>query len=225
MIQKIELNGHPSVAIAYCEEEKKFLLLVYDKSFDLPAYRGSANVIGGNPKKTDKNPKDTLIREISEEFNPNHPEKHKFRGEVTWADDEDIRLIRNNILGKIEPYHDFYVIEKGILKKNKLSTAIFSCFYVSVSVETIECVEKNIKAKKTISSEGPLRVFTLNKLENHPKGRNGTAHATAPIINHKFGSNILWPKATISCELIGEVKKSYKDYRDDYIYGKKAFNL
>ena len=153
MSEKITLDAHPSVVIAYSEEVDKLLMCVYDKGYNKPAYRGSANNIGGNPESWSISPENVLLAEIAEEFDPKHPEEKKHVGEVSWAYDQDIRFIRSALLSAVEPFQDFLVEAGEIPGGNNPYKAIYSTFFSSISGEVIERVEKNIKDGKNLTTE------------------------------------------------------------------------
>ena len=95
---KITLDSHPSVVVSYFRDAGKLLMSIYDDTYPRVAYRLSANNIGGNPEPGDLCPEGVLLKEISEEFDPNHPLEKRFFKDVVWASDEDIRSIRNGCL-------------------------------------------------------------------------------------------------------------------------------
>lgn len=212
------LDAHPSVLVAYSPEAKKFLMGVYDQTYPKIAYRGSANNLGGNPEESDSSPEQVLLKEIFEEFNPAHLNEKKHLGKVEWALDSDIRLVRNSLLGNIEPYQDFLVIAGEIPGGQKPYTAIYSAFYNEISGRAIEIAEKNIRENRHLTTEGVVGVFTLEDLCSSDKKEFSTAHAAAPIINYKFnGANIPYPSA-LTAEPIGQTKKFFKDYLTDFEY-------
>jgi hypothetical protein len=217
-----KLDAHPSVVIVHCADLKKFLFNVYAEGYPRAAYRFSANNIGGNLEPGDRSPEDTLIREVSEEFDPNHGEEKRFVGEVVWAPDDDIRLIRNAILGGMWPLQDFMARQTGIISGgNNPYQAIYSAFYAPVSVAVIECAERNIRGSRNIPTEGLVGVSTLDDLTNHARGEFSTAHITAHVLNWHFGSRIPHP-AQLSAEPIGMVRRSYIGYLSDFEYNSEA---
>ena len=208
-----KIDAHPSVIIAYCPPLDKLLFSVYDDGYPKPAYRGSANNIGGNPEATDTGPESLLIREIAEEFDPNHPDKKQYVGEVQWADAADIRRIRGGLLGDIRPAQDFFVRQDEIIEGgNKPYTCLYSVFHAVLPREVIEIAERNIAEGKHLMTEGNAGVFTLEQLTNSPRGEFSTAHATPHSLNHVFeGAKIPHPKQ-ITAEPIGLPKRTYADY-------------
>ena len=208
-----KIDAHPSVIIAYCRALGKLLFSVYDAGYPKKAYCGSANNIGGNPEATDVGPESLLIREIAEEFNPNHPDKKQHVGEVKWANAADIRRIRNGLLGDIRPSQDFFVRQEGIIEGgNKPYTCLYSVFCALLPIEVIEIAERNIAEGKHLMTEGNAGVFTLEQLTNSPRGEFSTAHATPHSLNHVFeGAKIPHPKQ-ITAEPIGLPKRTYADY-------------
>lgn len=215
-MEKIKLDAHPSVVVVRSLDE--FLFSIYDEGYPKKAYRLSANNIGGNPEPYDVSPENVLIKEIAEEFDPNHPVEKMYVGKVDWVSDKDIRFIRGGLLENIVPLQDFLVIQKDVIEgANKPYQAIYSAFYTEVSPLVIENVKENIKMGKNIPTEGLIGVYTLKQLEEHSKGEFGTAHITAQILNWKFGSKIPHPKQII-VEPIGLPRKTFKDYIIDFEY-------
>ena len=214
------IEAHPSVVIAYSPEAEKLLFATYDKGYGKKTYRLSANNIGGNPNPKDLSPLDTLKREIEEEFDPNHSEL-KYGEKVDWASKDDMISVRKDLLDKIHLFNDFYVDCGEIPGGNDPYTAIYSGFYSKILGNTIEIVKRNEKDNKHLSTEGGLtRIFTLEALINHSRGEFSTAHATAPMVNKKFGSKIRYPKL-LKYEIIGLPRTSYADYENDFTLDEK----
>lgn len=219
---KIKLDAHASVVVAHCIESGKLVFNVYDDGYPVTAYRGSANNIGGNPEAGDKDPENVLIREACEEFDPNHAEEKQHVGKVVWASEQDIRIIRNGLLARLEPMQDFLATQQGIIEGgNKPYTAIYSAFYTAVSPEVIELVEKNIRDGRNIPTEGLVGVFTLEQLANHKRGEFSTAHLTAQILNWKFQTGIPSPKQLVS-EPIGLPRRAFSYYLPDFEYSNEG---
>lgn len=220
---KTTLDAHPSVTIAYCKN--KLLMAVYDGSYPQVSYRFSANNIGGNPGKEDYSPKDTVKREISEEFDPLHGELTKFKERVLWAKKEDINLIKHGLIDKLIPYQDFLVntTQLSYDKTTHTYTAIYSTFIAEVSPDVIECAEANLRRIRRFTTEGLSGVFTLEELTYDPvKKELSTAHGSAPILNHFFYSKIPHP-SEIKANPIGNVRDLYCDYLPDFIYNEIAW--
>lgn len=215
-MEKTKLDAHPSVVVVRSLDD--FLFSIYDSGYPRKAYRLSANNIGGNPEPYDVSPENVLIKEIAEEFDPNHPAEKMYVGPVDWASDEDIRSIRGELLENIVPLQDFFVTQKEIIEgANKPYQAIYSSFYNKVSPSVMEIVKKNIERGKNIPTEGLVGIYTLSQLENHYKKEFGTAHITAHILNWKFNSEIPYPKQIVA-EPIGLPRKTFKDYLVDFEY-------
>jgi hypothetical protein len=217
------LDAHPSVTIAYCNNGK-LLMSVYDAGYPQVSYRFSANNIGGNPSKKDVSPAATLIREVSEEFSPEHKEKTNFNETVLWAEKSDIELIRKSLIKSVL-YQDFLVNVKQLPNDTttKSGYAIFSAFEVEIPIEVMEIAESNIRRCRRLCTEGLTGVFTLDELANDPiKGNLSTAHATAPILNDFFNSKIPYP-SEIKASPRGNVRDFYDDYLNEFEYSDKAW--
>jgi len=221
---KPTLDAHPSVTIAHCPENGKLLMAVYDAGYKQVSYRFSANNIGGNPSPEDGSPINVLFKEINEEYNPNHGEKTQFGETVLWAPREDISLIRDRLIDRVVPYQDFLVNAVQFPNDNTTATytAIFSAFYSEISEEAIETAESNLRRVRRLSPEGLTGVFTLDELANDlMKGNLSTAHATPPILNHFFNTNIIPYPSELKAEPIGQVRDAFRDYLSDFSYNEK----
>lgn len=220
-MSKIKVDAHPSVTIAFCAESGKLLLSVYDQGYPRAAYRGSANNIGGNPEGEDRSPEAVLVKEIKEEFDPEHSEEKQYVGKVLWAPKGDIEAIRNSLLSREVPLQDFLVKQEGIIEGgNKPYTAIYSAFLSPITPEAIEIAERNIRDGKNIPTEGLVGVFTLDQLINNERGEFSTAHATAPSLNWYFQSKIPFP-SQLHVEPIGPPRPSFSSYLQDFEYLKE----
>ena len=218
------LEAHPSVVIAHCPVRNRLLMAVYDAGYPQVSYRFSANNIGGNPGPRDGNPKNVLLREIHEEYNPNHGEKTEFGETVLWAPSEEIFLVNQALTRQAVPYQDFFV--KAVQLPGDPTTkncggAIFSTFYSQVGEDIIEIVESNLRRCRRLSCEGLTGIFSIDELANDPvRGNLSTAHATAPILNHYFNSRIPFP-SELRAEPIGQVRDSFSDYLSEFHYSGK----
>jgi len=225
MSSKTILDQHPSVTIAYTNIEgiPWLFFAKYDTTYPRHSYRNSLNNIGGNPdeSKGDKCPEDCLIREVAEEFNPNHPEKVEFGETGEWASHCDIRFLRSEILGNIQPHYDFLFRAKQLPgdPTTRDYTAIFSTFITFLPIEAFECARDNIDQGKRLVTEG---LSGYARLDDLIRSENPllTAHATAHVLNDYFGTNILHPPE-LSATQIGFARSSYQAYLPDFKYSEK----
>lgn len=223
---KRTVEVHPSVTIAYCTEKEKLLMAVYDSGYSQVSYRFSANNIGGNPNPKDGNPRNVLIREIREEYNPEHGEKTNFGEAVLWAQKEDISFVRDSLLKGLKPYKDFFVtaIQLPEDPTTKNYHGIYSTFYSEVPKEAIEIVESNLRKCRRLSSEGLTGVFTLEELaKDQVKGGLSTAHGTALVLNDYFDTKIPYPEQ-LKAESLGTPRNSFGAYLFDFEYTEKIAN-
>jgi len=223
---KEKIDAHASVLITYSLEAEKLFLSQYNAGYPKAIFRGSANLIGGNVSPNDYSPEDVLIRELSEEFNPNHGIEKKFVGEVDWASDSDIRLIRTSLFG-FQPLQDFKIIQPRIGKdgeQDNYDHVFNSVFYAEIPGKTIETIERNIRDGKNITTEGNIGLFTLEELAKSEKGIYSTAWATAPILNYKFGSDIPHSKNFI-IEARGIPMRNFKEYFNAFDYNEENVKL
>ena len=207
------VDFHPSVLIAYSEKKNKLLTSVYDGGYPHEPFRFSANLMGGNPNKKDASPLEVLCRELAEEINLNGSINEDGSKDKEYAGIKDLELIRKALLTDIKPYADFYF--HGFHFRKGPSTeydAIFSTYFVNLPEDVIECVERNLKDRKKIVSEGLVGTFTLDILEK--RGEYGTAHATAPILNKRFSTHIPYPEG-VRAEMLPLPRNSFKEYLSD----------
>lgn len=223
MKKKITIDAHPSVVIAHCEKAKKLLMAVYDGGYPQVSYRFSANNIGGNPIPDDGSPINVLLTEVKDEYNPKHGEKTKFGEKVLWSPPEHINLVRGALIKRVVPYQDFLVraVQLPSDPTTQSYDAVFSVFYSQINQEVIEIVESDLRRSRRLCTEGLTGIFTIDELTNDSvRGALSTAHATAPILNHYFGSNIPFP-TELKAEAIGDVRASFRDYLMDFAYADK----
>ncbi len=226
--EKRIIEAQPSLVIAYCEKGNKVLTSVYDAGYrkGKSPYVLTPNIIGGNPdlKYVKNGPLEVLVREINEEFDPEfqieHPDTNQFRQRVAWATPEDIGVVRNALFEGIEPYQDFFVDAQSFREGTATYKAIYSYFFSNISPEVIDVVESNLRRQKSLSPEGLVGVFTLEELEKDPRGMFGTAHITAPALNHCFETNIPYPEEYLRVSVEGIPRESYTGYLLDFEYSK-----
>ena len=205
-MEKAILSLHPSVLVIESERTREVLMGVYDESYHLVCYRGSANLIGGNPSPKDCCPKDVLLREIKEEFD--------YSGEGS-ASRKDLARIREVALSKISPFKDFYFQFGKIKGGKKPFNAISSSYHTRMDQETFEIVRNNLNGGKRITTEGSARIFTLKELVE--RGEFSTAWFSAPVLNSFFGIRIPIP-TEVTFEELGTPRQSFGAYNDGFSY-------
>ncbi|NCO11760.1 hypothetical protein CO038_01165 [Candidatus Pacearchaeota archaeon CG_4_9_14_0_2_um_filter_39_13] len=216
-----KIDAHPSVVLCFSPKRVRLLMGVYDEEYSKPAYRLSANNLGGNPEPGEDSPENVLIREVSEEFDPNHALKKINLGHVSWSNPAAIRAVRNALLGNVIPFMDFYVEAGSIPGGNNPYSAVYSVFQSVIPEEVIDRVDLEIKNQRRMMGEGLFGIFTLDELANNPRGEFSTAYATAPILNYKFDTKIPFP-STLIATVIGDPRASFKDYESEFVYDSKA---
>lgn len=203
------INFHPSLVIIESEKTNELLMGVYDQTYPLMVFRGSVNLMGGNPNPNDKGPLEVLLRELNEELASNHGEKDKF------ASKEDIKAIRLSITQKIVPFKDFFFKIKKIPGGRETHTTIGSVFYSNINQNAFEIARENLSRNKKIVSEGGLSIQTLDGLAK--KGKFYAAHLTAPILNEYYGVKIPFPEE-VHTRVLVEPKETFEDYLQDFSY-------
>ena len=223
-IEKHLVEFHPSVAVISNFRDRLFMS-VYEKGYPQRAYRNKPNTQGGNPSIAEGDryysPLSTLNRELSEEINPDHPEELKFGYTELWAPREDIKLIRDDVLSRIESIKDYFVNIERIggpeEKMNLPGKGIFSVFYSEISIEAFDCLEYNINTMRRINTEGYAGTFTIDQLINAGKrdpNKISCAHLTPIILNDMFNANIPHP-GNITVKYTDKIRNSYEDYLND----------
>jgi len=208
-MEKPILKYHPSLLIVQKEKTNELLMSIYDNTYPLITYRNSANLIGGNPSFKDKNPKEVLLREISEELNIDSENIKNF------APKEDIKIIRESILSGIIPFSDFFFQVDDILGGRKGYNAIGSVFYSKINNKIFKIVKKNLNQEREITTEGMIGIFNLEQLIKG--GKFSTAHLTAPILNEFFKVSIPYPKE-IKFSRFSFPKESFENYFKEFTY-------
>jgi hypothetical protein len=216
------IDFHPSTVVVWSPETEKLLMAKYDEGYKFPVFRGSANNIGGNPNPRDfqeLGPQNVLTREVTEEYDPLHPNGHSFLKEedIVWASPEDIAAIRNAIVFNALSVQDFWAIQYHIEGADKPYVAIYSGFRSDVSGEVIEIAERNIKNGKQLSTEGFTGVFSIDDLVNSERGEFSTAHISGPMINFMIGSDIPHSSA-FEVSPIGLPRRLFRDYTQEFDY-------
>jgi hypothetical protein len=228
-MEKRIVEGQPSLVIAYCIQSGKLLTAVYDSGYrkGKGPYPLTSNIIGGNPERglVQKCPKDVLVREIKEEYDPlfqrEHPLTNQFGQKVAWANPEDIALIQKELLQDLTPFQDFYVESTSFGEGTASYQGIYSYFFSDISAEAIKVAESNLRRQKCLTPEGLTGVFTLEELESDSRGQFSTAHITAPVLNYRFGTNIPFPSEFLRVSPIGKPRDSYRDYLEEFEYSTK----
>lgn|SRR3989344_2186749 len=210
---KRRVDYHPSVLIAQSEMGGEFLFSIYDDTYPRAAYRGAANLIGGNPTR-DNSPLETLSREIGEEFNFEEALKvHKI-----CTSSEEIDTLRDSLIYKVKPFADFYIrVLKEIPRASKPYSAIYSAYNTTISQKIFEMTRQNLKQGRKMVGEGLLGILGINDLKS---GRI-TAHGT-PFILGAYLNLELPHFCDMISENIGTPREKYKDYEDDFEYGRTA---
>lgn len=225
-MDKTEIQAHPSVMFIYSALDRGEVMLGgYDGGYPRIIYASAPNLLGGNPEQADKvnGPYDVLKQEVEEEISIGEKNVDWKGRQIKWASLEDVLRIRNAVLDNARPYADFLVDADGIMVKPRdrpekvrmsdIYMAIYSSFRAEIPEDIFECASDNIKAGKRFCTEGFIGVHTLKQLEL--AGEFSTAHATAPILNSYFGTNIPYPEQ-IKVLKIGDPRKFYSQYSEDF---------
>ena len=208
-MEKRKLDYHPSSVIALGRETGEVLMGVYTEGYYNKIYIGSANLLGGNPKKEDKSPLEVLTREINEEF----ADPLKSLG-VPWAKKELIKEIRE-ALHNNEPYADFFFeITKMEGVKHTPCTGICSVFISYIPQEIFEEIRISILNGEKIMSEGAAGIFAIRDLIKG--GLYSTANTTPPILSEYFGVKIPKPDEVTAVRMVTPVRDSFEDYMKEF---------
>jgi len=226
-MEKIILKNHPSVTFVCSKRDiGEVILSGYDGGYGkskreddvsrLLAYRSKPNLLGGNPKLSEKTlgPDSVIEREIDEEIRRFDSKLDSFGKPFTWANDEDLEFIRKEIISGLNHYGDFLLIAEPVEGGMDTYNAINSTYVSIVPMSVVECIRDNIRNRKRISNEGYIGIHYLGQLE--AAGEFSTAHATAPILNEYFGTRIPFPKEIKVTKLERNVRKYYSEYEDRF---------
>jgi len=221
---KQTLDAHPALTIAYCSENDKLLLAVYDAGYKRGKgpYPLAANCIGGNPPPGNS-PEEVLIREIKEEYDPDAPGPNKenpaaFDEKVAWANPGDIKLVSDALLSGLSRYQDIFVQSTSFGEGTDSYQAIYSYFQNEIPQNVMECAESNLRRQLRLCSEGLTGVFTLEELANDSRGDLTTAHITAHILNYRFPNANIPQNTNLVTSEIGLPRNSFQDYLPDFDY-------
>lgn len=224
-MEKIRIEGHPSMVIVYPDDsEDEVILGGYDGGYRRLAYKSRPNLLGGNPFEKDriKGPKDVLIRELTEELDKGEELDWKGR-KIVWASKQEIDAIRNSIIKNINPYSDFLyeaVPLEGAIKEK--ITAIYSVFISRIPREIVEIIRLNFKEGKKMTTEGFLGIYFLRSLAL--AGEYSTANATGKILSDYFKVLISSPDEIKITKLATPIREKFKDYLSDYDYTDTAWS-
>ncbi|MDO8509326.1 MAG: hypothetical protein Q7S27_06625 [Nanoarchaeota archaeon] len=232
-MEKIEIGGHPSTMFIRCDKNPNLVILGgYDGGYPRIIYASAPNLLGGNPEQADKvrGPYDVLKREVEEEISRGSNDKDWKGRPIQWANDADIKLIRDSILENTSSYGDYLVVQDGIMGKRRdtnekvrlgdLGTYINSVYKASIGQDVLECIQDNINAGKRFYTEGFVGIHNMKQLE--AAGEFSTAHATAPILNYYFGTNIPSPPE-IKVSKVGNVRQLYSHYSEDFPHAESVW--
>ncbi|MEK6882755.1 MAG: NUDIX domain-containing protein [Nanoarchaeota archaeon] len=214
---KRKVDYHPSVIIVQSDKTGKLLLSGYDQGYPQELFRGSTNLIGGNPSPEEESPLQVLQREIFEEIQLSDETLPPYlKGRVTWANKEDINTLSESILIGIQSFADFYISAEHIRKGTAIPySAIYSAFYSEIPEDVMEMTHENLRLGKQMVTEGTLGVYKLENLAN--RGEYGNAHGTPMILESRFGLYIPRPKSSVA-EQIGIPRESFQDYFKEFDY-------
>lgn len=221
------INSHSSCVIVEAEKTAEFLLSRYDETYPIGYFRGSVNLIGGNYKKEDKSPLGILLREINEELSSNQsyinqremglknlikgwkpPKKIKL-----FASEEDISLIRDEIVSCIEPYKD-YLWNFPFIEDKIAFNSLSSVFISKINQDVFELARRNLNGGKNIKNEGIARIYSLDDLK---EGRIQCAWAAPCILSDYKGVAIPNPY-NVKIKDKGKPRSSIQDYMNEFEY-------
>jgi len=223
----IKISRHCSAVIVKSSDNNLFLFSQYDHTYPFKDFRGYINLIGGGRDiKKDNSPRETLEREINEEFSNIIDENtdnflYSLVGEYhnsakikQFSKTKEIFFIRDSILEEISPYKDFLI---KIPPMGKLKTPFFvihSVFVSTISPDIFQEVYKNNNRKRRVVNEGLIKIINKKDLIN---GKFKTIFGVSYIM-----ADFLEKKVPLSIEIftvpIGLTKNSFKEYEKNFIY-------
>ena len=211
---------YSSVVIIKAEHASELLCAVYDSTYPLTAYRGRANLLGGNRDAQDAGPEETLLRELREEFSGSAPGQERSRhveeilGEHrppepgAFANEEDIDVLRETIIKRIKPYASFSCRVPSFPGGPRQPYTVTNSVFIAVIPRAVfEMARKNIIAGRGMLNEGHLFIAAFDELA---RGTILTAHDSGVVLSASLGIELPNPEH-VSCRELGKVAERYPD--------------
>ncbi len=222
-----KISCHSSGVIIEAEKTGELLLGRYDETYPTKFFRGAVNLIGGNYEKSDKSPLEILLREIKQEFSSNqeyvnHREENlrDFIGDwraakkiELFASEEDIFLIKREIISNISPYKDFLWAFPSIEGRDKFDS-LTSVFISKIAQDVFELARENLKESRSIKNEGSAVICTFKELK---QGRLLCAWAT-PFILSDYKNVEIPNNYNVKAKSIGKPRNSILEYAREFDY-------
>lgn len=164
-------------------------------------------MIGGAQEEGDRGPRETLEREIGEEF--------ELTDEGIWAPREFIHNLRDEVIQHTTHYKDFLSVCRQSSGAPKDYTSIDSAYLAAIPSKLFGEVEGQLKAGCRIVNEGNLAIVTLDELM---EGIPLTAWSTGEIIGSIFEAELPNPEDVVSIPLEASVRRKHSDYREMFLY-------
>lgn len=220
-MSKIILNHHASTLIVKCEETGEFLLGKYDSGYPgkNKHWIERVKLLGGNyfyGKNTDASPKETVLREIGEEFSGKKAAAEEMAElqQHSFASLDEIKEIKNYLLN-LNPFGDYFLHQPG--PEDKPQTYVIQSVYrVSIPKKIINIVKENLNHGKSITNEGVLAVQNLDEIIS---GNPMTQGITGLIVGHS--ERVIVPhcfKDAFTFVPIGLPRNTYLEYTDNFEY-------
>lgn len=221
------IHHHASVVIIESEEGREFLFAMYDNTYPKVLYRGRANLIGGNASAEDNSPYDILLRELEEEFAIKKEKKFEIEEDLTdilgnksklkrikkFANNNDIKNIKESILKSCVAFQDF-LVEIPSLGGSPGFNAICSVFISRLPRAIFECARENTRKAKEITCEGSIKIASLDDLKS---GKVLTAWGTSSIMEYYTKTKIPNPEG-INAIPLGAPRRLFSDYLKEFQY-------
>lgn len=222
-----KISYHTGSVIIEAEKTGELLVSRYDETYPTKCFRGSVNLIGGNHEKEDKSPLEILLREINQELssdqryiNDKEASLKSIIGEwmppqeiKSFASEEDIYSIKNEIISNIVPYKDYFCNFPSFEKIDKWGS-LASVFISKIKQDIFELARKNINDGKSIKNEGLAVICSLEDLE---EGRTLCAWA-APCFLSDYRAVAIPNPYNVKIKSIGKPRNSILDYIDEFEY-------
>ncbi len=214
------LNHQASTVLVECPETRELFLGQYDPGYPgNQRWIGRVKLLGGNyfaGKDQDASPRETVMREIAEEFSGAQAGEDEIAGKVaSFASKEDIDYIRNALLNS-SPEMDYFLHQPSIKEGKPDVYAIQSVFRASVPKEFMERVKKNNAEGKNVINEGLAVVKTLDDLAQGNLMAQGVTGLIISHLSNTFIPHDLYEAFTFAP--IGKPRASYADYLSDFEY-------
>lgn len=257
MNERHQVNNFPTVCIVYRQSDPRQIFIeVKDDSLPMKVYREALCPLGGNwigeEARSDKGPRETLVREINEELtlerNQRDLDESATLGlsenavleqtpisgeEVREIDIEKLNLIKSAIIDNLEPFGDYILdISKRVLDEDADNAhlgfkALTSYFTAGLDEEVWSAIEELQKRFGNLSTESTTVVTSLGDILE----KNLRFAYSHDQVFKKFFVDAGYAEATAMSvfdnpviTFVGQTRETYDEYLVDFVIKKTPYN-